>query len=321
MAFTKATKYQSKLRLAIFGPSGAGKTITSLLIAHGMGKKIALLDSENKTASKYAGQVFGKTTLEFDTDDLGDKTVGEYISRMEAAGDAGYEVLIVDSSSHAWKELLLYVEQLAKTKYKGNTWSAWSEGNPLQNRFVDAIQNSKCHLIFTMRSKTEWETEKTENGKTRPVRVGLTPEQGKGIEYEFDMLMEMDVDNNATIIKDRTGKFQGKIITKPGADFGKSILDWLSDAPPPPPPPPIDPEKVKASAMVEKLRSLGNEVYVMMQGEFSRNVQDAFNFGEKCGWDEEIMFAELKRVAKERAELDNKKVGEEPKKAKVKKDA
>lgn len=221
--FQKAIKAQSKLRLAVFGPSGAGKTFTSLRMATGIGGKIALIDSERNSASKYADR------FDFDTASLDRKTIDEYISYMTGAAKAGYNVLIIDSMSHAWQELLEEIDKLASTKYKGNTWSAWSEGTPKQKRFVDAILNFPGHVIVTMRSKTEWTTESDKNGKSRPIRVGLTPEQGKGIEYEFDMLIELSTEHIAQVIKDRTGKYQDQIIEKPGEQFGKDLIDWLND--------------------------------------------------------------------------------------------
>jgi len=87
-----------------------------------------------------------------------------------------------------------------------------------------------------MRSKTEWQTT-NENGKSRPVRVGLAPEQGKGVEYEFDLLIEISTEHIANVIKDRTGKFQDKLIDKPGEDFGRELAKWLDDGVPAAKPP------------------------------------------------------------------------------------
>ncbi|HSW63815.1 MAG TPA: ATP-binding protein [Dissulfurispiraceae bacterium] len=226
LQFRKATKEQSKLRLAIFGPSGAGKTYTALRIATGMTGPIALIDTERGSASKYADR------FTFDVLDLENKSINGYIEGIRAAGSAGYQVLIIDSLSHAWQELLDEVEKLAKSKYKGNTWSAWSEGTPKQRTLVDAILSFPGHIIGTMRSKTEWTTE-SDGNKSKPVRVGLAPEQGKGIEYEFDMLIEMSVDHIANVIKDRTGKYQDKLMDKPGESFGKELAAWLLDGAPP----------------------------------------------------------------------------------------
>jgi hypothetical protein len=60
------------------------------------------------------------------------------------------------------------------------------------------------------------------------VRVGLAPEQGKGIEYEFDLLLELSPDHVGHVIKDRTGKFQDVLLEKPGEDFGQALAAWLS---------------------------------------------------------------------------------------------
>jgi hypothetical protein len=222
--FQQATKEQAKLRLAIFGPSGAGKTFTALRLAKGIAEeldnKIGFIDTEFGTASKYSDR------FSFMTLNLLDPKVSNMIDAIKSASE--FDVLIIDSLSHSWKELLQEVDKLAKSKYRGNTWSAWSEGTPMQSEMVTAIQRFPGHLIATMRTKTEWLT--TDNGgKTVPVRVGLAPEQGKGIEYEFDMLMEISPDHIVNVIKDRSGKFQDRTVDKPGEEFGKEILSWLSE--------------------------------------------------------------------------------------------
>jgi len=227
MGFSKAVKSQAKLRAALFGPSGSGKTYSALEIAEGIisviGGKIALIDSERSTASKYADR------FNFDQVDLVVKDIDEYVLYIREAAEAGYTVLIIDSLSHAWQMLLDSVEKLAQAKYKGNTWSAWSEGTPEQRKLVDAIVSFPGHIIVTMRSKTEWQTTTNDRGRTTPVRVGLAPEQGKGIEYEFDILVEISPDHIANIIKDRSGKFQDKIFEKPGKKFGQELIAWLNE--------------------------------------------------------------------------------------------
>lgn len=222
--FTKATKEQAKLRLAIFGPSGSGKTYTALRLATGIGGGIAFIDTERGSASKYADR------FEFDVLELPKKDIDTYCAAIRAAD--GYAVLIIDSLTHAWHELLDEVEKLARAKYRGNTWSAWSEGTPRQRQLVDTILNFNGHIIATMRTKTEWTTT-TEGGKSKPVRVGLAPEQGKGIEYEFDLLMELTVDHIASVIKDRTGRYQDQTISLPGEDLGRELSEWLGTGAPP----------------------------------------------------------------------------------------
>lgn len=223
MKFSKAVKTKCKARVALYGPSGSGKTYSALRIARGLGGRVALIDTERLSASKYADR------FEFETLDLEEKNINKYVEAIHAAQSAGFEVLIIDSLSHGWQELLQEVDKLANAKYKGNTWSAWSEGTPKQRRLVDAILAYPGHVIATMRSKTEWTQEQGNNGKSRPVRVGLAPEQGKGIEYEFDILIALSVDHTAHVEKDRSGKFQDVVIEKPGEEFGTSLAEWLSE--------------------------------------------------------------------------------------------
>jgi hypothetical protein len=221
MAFKKAEKRQQKLRLALFGPSGAGKTMTALRIATGLGGPIALLDTEHGSASKYADR------FDFDTTSLEDKTIeGGYLPGFQMAREGRYPVLIVDSLSHGWDELLEDVDRIAKAKYRGNTWSAWSEGTPKQKKMIQAILSYPGHVICTMRSDTAWDQEKDDRGKVKPVKVGLKPRGGKGIEYEFDMLMEMNVEHYATVTKDRTSKYQDKIMEKPAQESGQALAAW-----------------------------------------------------------------------------------------------
>jgi hypothetical protein len=226
--FKQASKEKAKLRLAIFGPSGSGKTFTSLRLAVGLGGNIAVIDTERGSASKYADR------FEFDVLELPKHDITTYVAAISAAQKAGYAVLVIDSLTHGWHELLDDVNQIARARYGGNTWAAWSEGTPKQRCLVDAILGFDGHIIATMRTKTEWIITKDNRGRNKPERVGMSPEQGKGIEYEFDLLMEITTDHIATVIKDRTGRFQDRIIEKPGEDLGQELAEWLADGEPPP---------------------------------------------------------------------------------------
>jgi hypothetical protein len=227
MAFTEAERTKLYLRCALFGPSGSGKTMTALRMAKGiaekMGGRFAVIDTEARSASKYAGR------FHFVVDNLEKKTVDDYIASMNQCIEKGYKVLVIDSLSHAWRELTDEVDRIAQKSVSKNTFSPWARVNPKQKRFIDAILNFPGHIIATMRSNTEWVIGDGKNGKSVPEWVGLKPEQGKGIEYEFDLLVQLDKDHQGTVTKDRTDKFQDEIIDKPGEDFGVALYDWLSE--------------------------------------------------------------------------------------------
>jgi len=227
MALKKATKEQAKLRLAIYGLSGGGKTYSSLAIAEGLvrvfGGKIAVLDTEFRSASKYAN-IFA-----FETDDFGEPSIENYIKFIEMVKeDPDVTVLVIDSLTHAWQYILETVDKLKETTCRGDSRKAWSLMTPEYKKLVNAILRAPFHVIGTMRAKTEWSTT-NENGNKSVRRDTLAPEQRDGFEYEFDMLMELNANHYGTIIKDRTNKFQDEIIQKPGVDFGKKLAEWLKD--------------------------------------------------------------------------------------------
>lgn len=263
--FKKATKHKRKLRLAIFGASGSGKTYSALRIATGIGGSIALIDTENSAelyADKFDFDVVNLKELNMKPD------IDTLINIMDQAKD--YKVLIVDSFSHAWKELLDDVNRIAKGKFQGNTHAAWMEGTPKQQKLVNAILNNQFHLIVCMRSKTEWMIEKDERtGKNKPVRVGLAPVQGKDIEFEFDMLMEINPEHYVTVLKDRTGKYQDKIIEKPGEDFGKDLINWLNVGEEPPPPPKPEINQKQFAAALDRIKHGETELINKLQDTFT----------------------------------------------------
>jgi hypothetical protein len=298
--FKKATKEQAKLHLAIFGPSGSGKTFTGLRLATGLGGSVAVIDTERGSASKYADR------FNFDVLDLPRKDINTYCEAIAAAGQAGYAVLVIDSLTHAWHELLEEVDKLASAKYRGNTWSAWSEGTPKQRRLVNTILDFPGHVIATMRTKTEWTVEETDRGKTKPIRVGLAPEQGKGIEYEFDLLMEINVAHIGTVIKDRTGKYQDQTIDKPGEELGRELAAWLSEgnAPAPKASPPPAPEPTNGNGDADK-RAFFNRV--VLEIPYFTHTKHAVNALRALGFNayskdaEAEMFGALQKHANEKA--------------------
>lgn len=219
--FEKATKKSCNLWCAIYGTSGAGKTMTALRIASGLGGKIAVIDTERGSSVKYADR------FAFDVCVMKDNTIDAYLKQISEAGAAGYNVLIIDSMSHAWGELIDEVEQIAKLKYNGNTFRAWAEGTPKQKLFINGVLSFPGHVIATMRSKTEWAVEQNDKGKMTPRKLGLAPEQGKNIEYEFDLLLEMNQEHVAKVGKDRTGKYQDQFILKPDETFGAALGAWV----------------------------------------------------------------------------------------------
>jgi hypothetical protein len=237
MAFQKATKRQAKLRMGLHGPSGSGKTYSALAIATefikalGVEGRIAVIDSERGSASKYADR------FDFDVCELSNFAPRAYRQAISDAVKGGYAVLIIDSISHAWvgEGGVLDIVDNAATKLRGNTHAAWKEGTPEYRDLVDAILQAPTHIIATMRSKTEWDMSAVnEQGKKTPKKIGSAPVMRDGIEYEFDVTGMLDVDHNLVIDKTRCDILDGKVFKKPGKEPAETLAKWLSDGAPPP---------------------------------------------------------------------------------------
>lgn len=226
--FELAKKEQGKLRMALYGISGSGKTMSALKIAKYLGKKILVLDTERGSASKYAGE---KDIPEFYTIQLRDSHAPvEYISVINEAVNQGFDVIIIDSLSHAWigKEgLLEQVDSISSRSRSGNSYYAWRNVTPQHTALIDAIVGADAHVIATMRSKTSYEVETNEFGKSVPRKVGKEPVQREGLEYEFDVVCSMDLDHNLIVEKSRCSELQDKKINRPGKEVAESLNRWL----------------------------------------------------------------------------------------------
>ncbi len=261
MAFHKAVKEQSKLRLALCGLAGAGKTFSAISIASAMSKlirdsghgegRIAVIDSERKSASLYADK------FDFDVAELESFSPLTYAQQIQDAEAAGYDIIVVDSLSHAWagKDGALDQKDQASDR-GGNSWTAWRTVTPKHNALVDALVGSKSHVIATMRTKMEYVQEVT-NGKTEIKKVGLAAIQREGMEYEFTLVGDIDMTHAMRISKTRCdGAINiGDLFEKPGEHFAKKVYGWLTSgaAPqrPTPAPSPIQSTNTQGSGATQ----------------------------------------------------------------------
>lgn len=225
--FQKATKKQAKARIALDGPSGAGKTWTALTTATSLadGGKIALIDSERGSASKYADR-FDFDVLELD----GNFHPDRYMEAIRQAASAGYAVVVIDSLTHAWAGSggVLEVVDAAKTRFGGNSYMAWSVGTPLWQALIDSMLGAPLHVIATMRSKTKF-VEDDSSGKKQYKRAGTETVARDGVEYEFDVVGDLDLDHTMVVSKSRAGERLKDVYRRPGAEFGEEVLAWLTD--------------------------------------------------------------------------------------------
>lgn len=233
--FRPATKARSRARIALDGVAGAGKTMTALraAAAFGNGKypRVAVINTESGAVEKYLGLTLDGVPITFDVCELPNFAPTSYTAAIKEAGKRGYDVLIIDSLTHAWQGKDGALEQVSKKG--GNSFTAWKDVTPQHNELVEAIIQSTCHVIATMRSKTEYILEESTNSQGKaiqvPKRVGMAPIQRQGMEYEFDIVGDLDLDHTLKITKTRCPEIDGAIVVKPGASFWLPVVAWLND--------------------------------------------------------------------------------------------
>jgi len=222
--FQKATKKQQKARVALIGPPGSGKTYTALTVAKNLGRRVAVIDTERGSASKYSGDV-----ADFDVCELPRFAPRAYIDALHGAASAGYDVVVIDSLSHAWEGEGGILDQVDQ---RGKGFESWKDMAPQTRDLINAILTYPGHVIVTLRTKTEYIVEERENArgqmKKAPRKIGLAPKFKEGLEYEFDVVANMD-DGIMTVSKSRCSALNSETIKHPGKGFADALRVWLED--------------------------------------------------------------------------------------------
>ena len=228
VTFLPAKKNLTKLKIAITGTAGSGKTHSALLMAGGIAEKIAVLDTENGSSNLEVGK---KDVPQFDVVTMNAPYLTEkYLATIDSAIEGGYDLLIIDSLSHGWAGtggLLEQKENIDKAK-KGNSYTNWATITKKQNELIAKIISANIHIIVTMRSKSDYILTENEKGYQVPKKIGLAPVQREGVDYEFTTVFDLDQQSHLySVSKDRTSLFDGfsDKITKA---TGEKFLAWLN---------------------------------------------------------------------------------------------
>ena len=220
MKLQTSARKRAKIKMGIQGPSGSGKTYSSLLIAYGLSgfwEKIAVVDTENHSADLYS-HLGPYNVLSLSAPYSPER----YISAIGTCEKAGMDTIILDSVTHEWENLLD-----THASMTGNSFTNWGKITPRHNEFVQKILQSSCHIICTIRTKQDYVLAE-KNGRMVPEKVGLKSVQRDGLEYEFTLAFDLDIKNQATVSKDRTGLFFGKPAFTPSIETGQIISKWCN---------------------------------------------------------------------------------------------
>lgn len=218
-----ARRSQAKIRLGLQGPSGSGKTYSALLMAYGLcgeWRKIVVVDSEHNSSHLYAHlgpyNVLG----------IGQPYSPEsYIEAIRLCEKAGMEVIILDSISHEWDGNGGILD--IHSAMQGNSFTNWSKVTPRHNAFVQKILQSPAHVLATIRSKQDYVLSE-KNGKVVPEKVGLKGVTRDGMDYEFTVVLDIDLKHQCSASKDRTGLFMDKPSFTITPETGELIKQWCN---------------------------------------------------------------------------------------------
>ena len=223
--FHKSQRSKGKLRLAIAGPAGSGKTYSALQIAFGIGGRIAMIDTERGSGELYShlgNYDVCAVTSPFEP--------AKYVAAILEAEKLGYDIIIIDSLTHAWAGQGGLLDLHGKIADRGgNTWAAWRKITPQHDQLVESMLQSTSHIISTVRSKMEY-AQSEDGGKKSVKKLGMAPIQREGMEYEFTVFLDIDLNHVAAASKDRTLLFDGKYFT-PSPETGITLINWLNNAP------------------------------------------------------------------------------------------
>lgn len=221
MKLQRATRTQARIRIGLQGPSGSGKTYGALLLAYGLcgdWEKIAVIDTEHNSAALYA-----HLGAFYTTGIAAPFSPEKYIHAIQLCENEGMEVIIIDSASHEWEGAGGILD--IHGSISGGSFQAWNKVTPRHNAFVQAIMQSRCHVITTIRSKQDYVLV-DKNGRPVPEKVGLKAVQRDGLDYEFTIMLDVDCKHHAVASKDRTSLFTGKPEFRITPAIGQQIRQW-----------------------------------------------------------------------------------------------
>lgn len=251
ITFAPAKREKVKLRAALIGPPGSGKTLGALNIARALGEPVFGIDTEHDRMKLYADR------FEFQHGNLpkGMQSPEGYIEAVRAAVGGGAGTVVIDSMSHEWLAILTEADR----------FSNWKDLTPRHNEFIETLVSIPAHLIVTMRAKVKYDVSEVQEGgkkKQKIERVGIGPVQRENVEYEFDILGYLDETHRATFLN-RCDALVGQTLTIPEAI--PLLLEWLESGEP-------DPDMQRApEKLTEELRAL-----LQAEGQADVVIDDAF---------------------------------------------
>lgn len=244
------------LKIGICGIPGAGKTVSSLLLAYGITKdwsKIVVADTEDRRASLNAKRNIvtfnkeGKPTkviipkfpvINMPFDEKGERIqkpfhpnrfqdLIEYVEKSKK-----YEVLIIDSFSDEYVGeggINNIIHSMGDDSFGKNT----KKVIPLHDNLIKKIIDSPLHIILTYRLETEYATVDVTTAGKRVKRLGMRPvTKDNKLEFPLNFVFKIEDDGTAIIEKEScAGAFSKDTPPFKITPYFGSVLKKWSDSP------------------------------------------------------------------------------------------
>jgi hypothetical protein len=222
MILKPAQRADSRVRVALYGASGSGKTYSAIKLAKGLSinDTIAIIDTESGSANLYSHlgsfQVLNLSAP---------FTPERCIEAINVCVASGADVVVFDSLSHEWEGSGGILEMHAQMP--GNSFANWGKIMPRHNALIHAMLSCPAHVVVTLRTKQDYQVS-TERGGMSIQKLGLKPVQKDGIDYEFTIAFEVSMNHKSTASKDRTGLFVDQPPFQITQQTGRTIQAWCT---------------------------------------------------------------------------------------------
>lgn len=288
-----ATRKKAKARIALAGPSGAGKTLTGLKLLYTLTgaqtvsdglDRIAFVDTERDSADKYAVNPELPGVGDMAPDEAGGYGFQKFspvkydprqlVELIDEAANAGFTGFMLDSASHYWfgPGGILELVDLFARNHGGRSMDGWKDVRPIERAYIEALMSFPGHVVVCLRSKQKYEITEGSDGRKQVSKLGMQPDQRDGLEYEFDLVGDLDQGHYLRVTKSRCDALADQVIHKPGAELGHQLLDWLDNGEPPKE---VDwPKALSACASREDLEILWQRAQRLGK---TQRLRDAFN--------------------------------------------
>lgn len=197
---TAAVRHRVPQIMSIYGVTFSGKTYGALMLAAGLveeGGKIGFIDTENGRGSMYADDPDvrrvipqGYQVIELDPP----FHPRRYIAALRAFQEAGMDLVITDSGSHAWEGEGGCQDIKEVDKH-------WANAKLWNKRFSAALRYSPMHHIVCLRAQEKTKIVTGDRGKQEYIPLGILPICEKS--FPFDLGLAFSVD----------GEIDGKLAT------------------------------------------------------------------------------------------------------------